>query len=512
MNNLPRIHPTVVHMLADTAAAAPEREALACGGERLSYAQYLACVAGFAHELTASGARGRNVAIVMGNSIDICLAIFGVHAAGACAVPCNPMYTGRELGAILQDAAPHAIVYAADRRDVVESVADALHITHRVCVGPGERRLSAWANGPSLALPQPLPEPDRIATLQYTGGTTGRSKGANLTHRSIAVNISQREALVPVPPDGQRLLCVMPLFHVYAVAMCLHNMVYAGGTLVIVPRYTPDAVFDLIEQERITIFAGSPTLFIGLMAHPRFGSIDFSRLAASYSGSAALPEELLRRWEAATGAPVIEGYGQSEAGPVISFNPLQGLRRPGSVGVPVPGTDVQIVDLDEGTRALGVGEKGEIRVRGPQVMSGYRNLPEETAATLRGGWLYTGDIGEVDADGFLFIRDRKKEMAKVGGFNVFPREIEEVLYMHPGVQEAAVVAVPDPYRGEVVEAFVVLRPGAGATTDELMAHCSRNLAKYKLPATLHLAGELPKTAVGKLDKLQLKAQAIAASG
>ena len=277
---------------------------------------------------------------------------------------------------------------------------------------PARGGLTEWANGPSLALPQPLPEPDRIATLQYTGGTTGRSKGANLTHRSIAVNISQREALVPVPRDGQRLLCVMPLFHVYAVAMCLHNMVYAGGTLVIVPRYTPDAVFDLIEQERITIFAGSPTLFIGLMAHPRFGSIDFSRLDASYSGSAALPEELLRRWEAATGAPVIEGYGQSEAGPVISFNPLQGQRRPGSVGVPVPGTDVQIVDLDEGdARCCGVGEKGEIRVRGPQVMSGYRNLPEETAATLRGGWLYTGDIGEVDSDGYLFIRDRKKEMA-----------------------------------------------------------------------------------------------------
>ena len=511
MSELPRVHASVVHMLAEAAAAVPEREALVCGDERLNYAEYLRCVAGFAHELVALGAAGRNVGIVLGNGIDICIAVYAAHAAGARATPCNPMYTARELRAIFEDAALHAVVYAEDKRDAVEAIADELGIAHRICIGGAARRLTAWRAQEGLDLPQPLPEPDALATLQYTGGTTGRSKGVNLTHRAIAINISQREALLPVRRDGVRLLCVMPLFHVYAVAMCLHNMAYALGTLVIIAHYSPQAVFELLARERITIFAGSPTLFTGLMAQPGFGAVDFSLLELSYSGSAPLPEELLRRWEAATGAPVIEGYGQSEAGPVISFNPLHGVRKPGSVGVAVPGTEVEIVDLDEGTSVLAVGEKGEIRVRGPQLMSGYRNLPRETAATLRDGWLYTGDIGEFDADGYLTIRDRKKEMAKVSGFNVFPREIEEVLFMHPAVQEAAVVAVPDAYRGEVVEAFVVLRAEARATADELRVHCASNLAKYKWPAQLNLVAELPKTAVGKLDKLRLRAQAAAAA-
>ena len=206
-----------------------------------------------------------------------------------------------------------------------------------------------------------------------------------------------------------------------------------------------------------------------------------------------------------TGVPVIEGYGQSEAGPVISFNPLHGTRKPGSVGIPVPDTEVQVVDLEQGSRPLTVGEKGEIRLRGPQLMTQYRNLPQETAQALRDGWLYTGDIGEFDADGYLYIRDRKKEMAKVSGFNVFPREIEEVLFMHPGVQEAAVVAAPDDYRGEVVKAFVVARGGGETSAEQLMAHCQANLAKYKLPVSIDLVSQLPKTAVGKIDKNRLRA-------
>jgi long-chain acyl-CoA synthetase len=297
----------------------------------------------------------------------------------------------------------------------------------------------------------------------------------------------------------------MPLFHVYATAMCLHNMVFARGTMIVMPRYTPEAVFELLSSERITIFAGSPTLFVGLMSHPQFARADFSRIHLSYSGSAALPEELLRRWETATGAPVIEGYGQSEAGPVISFNPQNGIRKPGSVGIPVPDTLVEIVDTDEGTRVLPVGEKGEIRINGPQVMVSYRNLPDETASTLREGWLHTGDIGEFDGDGYLYIRDRKKEMAKVSGFNVFPREIEEVLYLHPGVQEAAVVAVPDSYRGEIVRALVVPRTDE-VTAAQLAEHCRTNLAKYKVPATISLVSELPKTGVGKIDKNRIRAE------
>lgn len=503
MSRLPTVHPTVVHMLVRAADSAPEREAVACRDERLTYREYLRCVAWFADELLRLGVEQKRVALILGNSVDICVAMFATHASRAQAVPLNPLYTAREFRELLEDAAPHVVLYEEDKRKLIEPLVDELGIPHKICIGNGERRLTMWRYAADRPLP-PLPTSEDLATLQYTGGTTGRAKGANLRHGAIATNVSQREALLPTRKDGERLLCVMPLFHIYAAAMCLHNMVYAAGTLVIVPRYTPDTVFDLLAAEGITIIAGSPTLFTSLLAHERFAQVEFSDLYVSYSGSAALPEELLRRWESATGAPVVEGYGQSETGPVLTFNPLYGVRKPGSVGVPLPDTDIQIVDLDNGLKPLAVGDQGEIRVRGPQMMMGYRNRSDENAMVMRDGWLYTGDVGEFDTDGYLYIRDRKKEMAKVSGFNVFPREIEEVLYLHPAVREAAAVRVPDEYRGELVKAFVALHTGASATAEELSAHCHENLAKYKVPATVSIVDELPKTAVGKIDKNRLR--------
>ncbi len=497
-------YPSVVHMLDDAARLAPDGEALVCGDERLGYAGYLRCVAGFAHELLGLGARGRRVAIVLGNSIDTCIALFGVHAARAQAVPMNPLYTEHELRPLFADAQLHAVVYAQEHAPRIEALADEFGIEHRIRIGGDGRRLLQWRDDARLRLPEPLPGANELATLQYTGGTTGRSKGVNLRHGAVATNVLQREALLPTHAGAERLLCVMPLFHVYAVSMCLHNMALARGTLVLLPRYTPEAVLDALARERITIFAGSPTLFTGLLNHAAFTREAFAALRLSYSGSAALPEELLRRWEQATGTPVLEGYGQTEAGPVVSFNPVDGVRKPGSVGLPLPLTEVQIVDADDATRVLGVGEKGEIRVRGPQLMSGYRNLPEVTAETLRDGWLHTGDIGELDADGYLFIRDRKKEMAKVSGYNVFPREIEEVLYLHPAVAEAAAVGVPDAYRGEIVRAYVALAPGRTVSADELVEHCRGRLAPYKIPAQVVLVDALPKTVVGKIDKNRLR--------
>ncbi|HEY0877592.1 MAG TPA: AMP-binding protein [Zeimonas sp.] len=498
-------YPSVVHMLDEAARLAPQREALVCGDERLRYDEYLRCVAGFARELVERDARGERVAIVLGNSLDTCVALFAVHAAGAQAVPLNPLYTEHELRPLFADARLHAVVYADENAPRVEALADEFDIAHRFRIGPMHRRLTAWRDDASMSLPRPLPRADALATLQYTGGTTGLSKGVNLLHGAVATNVLQREALLPTRRDDERLLCVMPLFHVYAVAMCLHNMALARGALVIVARYTPDAVLDALVRERITIFAGSPTLFTGLLNHPGFSRDAFATLRLSYSGSAALPEELLRRWEQATGTPVLEGYGQSEAGPVVSFNPVHGVRKPGSVGVPLPLTDVQIVDTDTGSRVLGIGEKGEIRVRGPQVMRDYRNLPIETAAALRDGWLHTGDIGELDADGYLYVRDRKKEMAKVSGYNVFPREVEEVLYLHPAVAEAAAIGVPDAYRGEAIRAFVALAPGRHASADALVEHCRERLAPYKIPSRIVLVDALPKTVVGKIDKVRLRA-------
>jgi long-chain acyl-CoA synthetase len=330
----------------------------------------------------------------------------------------------------------------------------------------------------------------------------------NLTHRAISTNVSQREGLLP-SRHGDRILCMMPLSHAYGMAMGLFLAPYCAGTLVILRRYVPQDVLASVQRERISVFPGSPTVFVGLMAHPDFLRTDWPTVRICYSGAAPLSAQTLERWRDAVGAPVLEGYGQTEAGPVLSFNPVDGPIKPGSVGVPVPLTEVQIVDPETGCRVLARGERGEIRARGPQIMRGYRNLPAETSESLRDGWLYTGDIGEFDADGYLYIRDRKKDMVIVGGYNIYPREIEEVLFLHPDVIDAAVVGAPDAYRGEVVVAFVVLRPGARAGVDELLAHCRENLAKYKLPARLDLIDALPRTSVNKTDKRALKSRAAA---
>jgi long-chain acyl-CoA synthetase len=500
-------HPSVVHMFADAAERWPEREALVCEDERLTYAQYRACVAALANELIGRGARGGRVALVMGNGIDICVAMFAAHAAGAQVVPLNPLYTGRELGLILEDADAHVIIHDSSVAEVLEPLLSHRPVPHVIRVGgPAGRRLmdpGSDAQAASTRMPDAFPDPSVLATLQYTGGTTGRSKGVNLSHRAVATNIAQREALLPTGRDGERLLCMMPLFHSYAVAMCLHNAANCGGTLVILPRFTPEALFDLMPKERITILAGSPTVFTSLFKHERFTGELFRTLRITYSGASALPEALLRRWEEATRAPVLEGYGQSESGPVLTFNPLHGRRKPRSVGIALPETRIQIVDAADPDVILEPGHIGEIRARGPQIMNGYRNRPEETAQALRDGWLYTGDLGEFDADGYLYIRDRKKDMVLVSGFNVYPREVEEVLALHPAVLEAAVIGVPDERRGARVVAFVVHRPGASATSEVLDSHCRQNLAPYKVPRLYVFLERLPKTPVGKIDKKQL---------
>lgn len=501
---MPEPYHSTVEILAAAALEAPDAQALVCGGERLSYGEYARCAAGLAGELTALGAAGGRVALVLGNSVDICIAIFAIHAAQAQAVPLNPLYTARELREILADAEPHVLMFDAEKRDVPEPLADELGIPHAWAVGKGGRRLSQWRDDESAILARPYPDPSSFATLQYTGGTTGRAKGVNLSHGAIAANIRQWQGVIPTRPEIERLLCVMPLFHVYAASM-MYNMVYSRSCLVILERYDAAATLATFARDAITIFAGSPTLFTGLIAHVDFGKTDFSSLYFCYSGSAPLPEDLCRRWQRATGAPVLEGYGQTECGPIVSFNPLAGPHKPGSVGIALPDTEIEIVDLETGAHVLPIGEAGEIRVRGPQIMAGYRNLPDETAATLQNGWLHTTDIGEFDEDGYLYIRDRKKEMVLVSGYNVFPREIEEVLHRHGGVLEAAVVGVPHPYKGEAVVAAVVPRAGAALDNEVLTDFCRGQLAPYKVPSRFEIMAALPKTGVGKIDKAALRA-------
>lgn len=491
-------------MLREAVECTPQQEALVCEGERLSYEEYWRCVCGLAADLEGCGVRGGRVAIALNNSIDLCVAVFAVQAAGAQCAIVNPAFTAHELGPILADIDAAVLIYDAASDAVLRPLARRLGLSSRIMVENATGfRLTKWRRDWPVAAVGPEPEPESLGLLLYTGGTTGQSKGVNITHSASAHGIAQMNSLVPATAGKERLLCAVPMYHIYALMVCLMNMVYNCGTLIILPRYSASGVVDALASEAITMIAGGPTMFTALLQSDEFSNAKFPALKCSYSGGAALPEETLRRWERATGAPVVEGYGQTETGGGITFNPLEGVRKPGSAGLPVVGAEVQIVDIETGTRVLPSGENGEIRVRGPMIMRDYRGLPEETAAVLRQGWLYTTDIGRLDEDGYLYISDRKKDLVVVSGFNVYPREVEEVLYLNPYVTEAAVIGVADPYQGEALQAYVVLCEAGALDAAAIEAHCRAHLVAYKVPRRIVFSTALPKTPVGKVDKRRL---------
>ncbi|TFZ00862.1 long-chain fatty acid--CoA ligase [Ramlibacter henchirensis] len=511
---LPAVHDSVVTMLDHAVADFGERQALVQDDQALTFTELRRCVSGLAMRLREAAPKGGRIATILGNSMVAAVAPYAIAEAACVHVPLNPLYTPRELAYMLDDSAPVLVILDDALVPLVKPLLAGAPGCGLLPASGFAEQFPAWRAAPErLTDKSHHPRPDEIALVQYTGGSTGRPKGVQLTHRAINTNIAQREALLPVARGRENVLCVMPLFHSYAMAMGLYLCGYSANTLVILPGYHPERLLEAVERHAITIFPGSPTIFVGLMNCERFASTRWSRVHTCYSGSAALSEQTLQQWEAATGSRIFEGYGQTEAGPVLTFNPATGKTKIGSVGIPVPATQVEIVDVEQGTDVLPRGERGEIRARGPQVMSGYLNLEEETRESLRGGWLYTGDIGEIDADGYLFIRDRKKDLVIVGGYNVYPREVEEVLYAHPAVLEAAVVGQPDAYRGEILRAYVALRPEAlQVTGDELQAHCKLHLAKYKVPALFEFLPQLPKTSVNKIDKKPLKLRAREAAG
>jgi len=301
---------------------------------------------------------------------------------------------------------------------------------------------------------------------------------------------------------------VAPQFHIWGLCMTSIAPVYGRNTLVLMQRFVPDAVLAAIAKHRVSIFAGGPpAIFNGLMAQPSFRSTDFSSLRMCIGGGASIPVEIFRAWEAVTKTAICEGYGMSEGSP-ISLNKSDGSHKIGTVGPVAPGVAVQIVDADTGTKIMPTGERGEIRVRGPQMMKGYWRRPEESAASVRDGWVHTGDIGFLDADGFISIVDRKKDMAIVNGYNVFPREIDEVLFAHPGVQEAAALGVPDPAKGETIVAYVVARQGSALDAEALAAYCRERLVKYKVPEKFLLVDALPRTPAAKIDKRALRQRSL----
>jgi long-chain acyl-CoA synthetase len=477
---------TTIAMLDRAAARWPGNTALVCEEELLTYAAYHDRVMHLASRLAAQGVAGQRVTIVLRNGIDIALALFAVQAAGGATAALNPDYTAGELAPILSQVDPVLAITHADLREALAPLVPAdcavVTVPELLEAGPGH---------------VPLPEIDSasMAVLQFTGGTTGIPKGAMLSHRAVAINVVQREAVLPTREAEERIVCMMPLYHSFAAAMCLHLAAYSGGALHILPRYRPDWLLDTIAREKITRLPAGPTVFNSLLGFDGLAREGVASLVCAYSGSAPLPHDTLARWEAATGVPIYEGYGQSEAGPVLTYHGPGMALKQGSVGPALPLTELRID---------GEGPLGEVLARGPQIMDGYLGRAEETAVTLKDAWLHTGDIGRLDEDGYLFIEDRKKDMAIVGGFNVYPREIDEVLAAHPAVREAGAVGVPDSYRGEVIWAFVA---GHGVTDGAVTDHCAARLAKYKRPARLIVLDALPRTPVGKIDKQALKALA-----
>lgn len=519
----------------------PDRTMMIYYGARWTYREFWAATARFAAALGREGiGPGDRVALYLPNCPVYPIAFFGILRAGATVVQVSPLYHGQDLSRLLLDARPRAIVtleilyphlaelaetapvpvayvarlrelYPWTKRPFVNLVLRRQHLPTGFPRGAGVRR---WSS--ALAAAGPVPElrsdpATEVAVLQYTGGTTGRPKAARLSHRNLLANALQCRAWFNLEGGGPPIvLCAIPFFHVYGMTVAMNYPLLDGATLVLQTRPDVPEILRLIARYRPTEFPGVPALYQGINQHPRVGRYDIRSIRVCVSGSAPLPREVERRFEELTGGSLVEGYGLTEASPVTHANPVAGRRKAGSIGLPLPGTDQRLVDLDDPTRAPPPGAPGELAVQGPQVMLGYDGQPEETAAALRDGWLLTGDIATIDDDGYAFIVDRKKDMIDVAGLKVYPREVEEVLYQHPGIQEAAVVGLPDATRGEVVHAFVVRRAGVALDAPEVIAFVRDRIAHYKAPRSVEFRDQLPRTAVQKVLRRALREEAIQA--
>jgi long-chain acyl-CoA synthetase len=524
--------------LTDTAANHPRAVATIFGAvvahrlieASLTYAELDRLADRFAAGLQSLGVRkGDRVALLLPNCPQFVIAFYGALRAGAVVVPCNPLYTAPELRRQLADSGVetlvalsrlHAVARAArggtSVRNVIltnikEQFPPLLRILftvarerregYRTTIDPaaGEHLFPDLLRAGTALRPVDV-RPEDTAVLQYTGGTTGVPKGAVLSHRALVANVLQSRAWNPTLVEGRECgVDVMPLFHVYGLTVIMGVSVATASAMVLIPRFDLEHLLLALHVHRPRSFAGAPRIYVAAANAPGLARYDLRSVEVFQSGSAPLPVEVQTRFEQlAGGGRVLEGYGLTEAAPVTHTTPRKGQRKLGSIGVPIPDVDAKIVDLETGTRDLPVSETGELVVRGPNLMDGYYERPEETALALRDGWLYTGDVARMDEDGYFFIVDRKKELIIVSGYNVYPREVEEALYAHPAVLEAAAIGIPDPERGEVVKAFVVLRPGASATADELRSHCASSLARFKIPVEIEFRSDLPKSTVGKV--------------
>jgi long-chain acyl-CoA synthetase len=535
---------SLARLLVDAARDFPHAPALHFEGRTISYAELAEQAWRFAGTLAALGVtKGTRVGLILPNCPQAVVAFFATLRVGGVVVQNNPLYTERELEHQLGDAGVEVVicldlVYGrvkalrerlGIREVIVTSLLDELAAVKRM-VAPYTRRgreastgisrdepVLRWRELPRRGDAKPPeagvdPSSD-LALLQYTGGTTGLAKGVMLSHANLSANVEQVRAWFPdADPGHEVMMAVLPFFHVYGLTVCLLLGVRLRAALVLLPRFDLNQVLESVDRYRPTLFPGVPTMYVAINDAVAGGGHDLSSIKACLSGAAALPLEVAERFERFSGGRLVEGYGLSECSPVALANPIYGKRKAGTIGMPLPDTLARVAEPEDPDRTLPPGKPGELALRGPQVMLGYWNRPEETEQVLRDGWLLTGDMAVMDDEGYFSIVDRKKDLIIAGGYNVYPREVEEVLYQHPKVVEVCVAGVPDSYRGETVKAFVVLRQGESATAEEIRDFAKTRLAAYKVPRSVEFRDDLPKTMVGKVLRRALVEEERAKAG
>ncbi len=520
-----------------SARKSPESTALTFQGYKITFGKLLEMVNRFATFLSEKGIKkGDSVSILLPNTIPCVVAYYAVLKIGGIVVMNNPLYTDKELKHQFNDSGSKILITldllanrmidlrpeTSIKEIVVTSIGDYLPFPKNLLfplVGK-KKGLAAdvksaddvyrWKDVISKYSPTPPKvEVDfgDVAMYQYTGGTTGVSKGVMLTHSNLSKQVQQVMGWFNDFNSGKEvMLGALPFFHIFGLSTSMNFAIYMGWENVLVPKPQPGPLLETIQKFKPSFAPLVPTMYIGMLSHPDIEKTDLTCIKGCFSGSAPLPLEVIKKFEQKTGVIISEGFGMTESCPVTHVNPFGGQWKVGSIGLPISDTESKIVDIDTGNEEVPVGEIGELCVKGPQVMKGYYNNPEATAETLRDGWLYTGDIAKMDEDGYFFIVDRKKDMILSGGYNVYPRDIDEALYEHPLVQEACAIGVPHETRGESIKVFVVMKEGKTATSEELIKYCSEKLAKYKLPTEIEFRDELPKTNVGKILRKDLRAE------
>jgi len=524
---------TVSEGLARSARDFPNQVALNYMGKKITYRQLDDLVNRFARALTDMGVKeGDKVATIMPNIPQTIIANMAAFRIGAVVVLNNPLYTERELQYQLDDSDSKIAVTLTLLVPRIEKIMSETKLEKVVgChintylpfpkkqlfplvrkemykkIEPTDK-VFVFADLIKKYPADPVEEKgewEELSTIIYTGGTTGRSKGVMLSHKNISVNVQQFAAWFPdLDKGGISLVGTFPVFHAAGFTACQNFFVWQAWEHHMIPRPEPKGIIEILKKSKPDFLPGVPTIFVGLLAEPEFREMDLSFIQGFVSGAAPLAADTIRDMKDLTGATILEVYGQTETAPIATVTPWGGEIKPGTVGIPVPDTDVKIVDLETGEKELDRGDVGEIIIQGPQNMMGYYKKPEETARALRNGWVYTGDIGMFDEDGYLSVVDRKKDMIIAGGYNIYPVEIDDVLFDHPKVLEACCIGVPDEYRGETVKAFIVCKEGETLTEEEVIAYCKENLAPYKVPKQIEFADDLPKSVVGKILRRELR--------